>query len=239
MTGRPGCREVFPDTVSIVERWLDEGELDEVRRHVMQAYARPLLVYFLGTRMRWLAERVDSPEEIVDGFFASRLERPDFFARWRESGKKLRHWLRISFANHYLMEVAERLRRERVHEPGEMPDLEPAADGSEGPERAMEREFGRSLVLRARDAAAEACREKGLDDHWEIFLRVKVDGIGYGEVADELGVDIVRVRRMLRTAKDLFRDKLLEQVRADFPAGCVGDAELAEEIVKLRRAIGD
>ena len=61
----------------------------ELNAHVMQRYFAPLCAYVKGSAWRDFGEAAD----LVNGFFASRLERPEYLLHWRESGLALRRWL--------------------------------------------------------------------------------------------------------------------------------------------------
>ena len=101
----------FPPTLCTwIEGRLDDGTIgrDAINRHVMESYELPLRIYYLGTSWRTLGE----PEDIINGFMADRLERPNFFTQWKSSGKRLRHWL-INALHFYLK---EQWRRDRRHD---------------------------------------------------------------------------------------------------------------------------
>jgi hypothetical protein len=58
-----------------------ERALTELRQHVMQRYFEPLRIYVKGSSFRTMGESAD----LVNGFFASRLSRDDYLAKWTES----------------------------------------------------------------------------------------------------------------------------------------------------------
>src|SRR5882672_12709738 len=96
-------KDVFPRTLGTwIGRKLQEGKAGraEVNRHLMSVYAWPLQVYFRGSSDRWLGE----PEDIVQGFFADRLDREEFLPGCQESGLRLRRWLMNGFC-FYLKEL--------------------------------------------------------------------------------------------------------------------------------------
>lgn len=57
--------------------------------YVMERYAGPLAVFVRGSSLARLGE----PEELVNGFFASRLSDAAFLDGWSRSGMRLRRWL--------------------------------------------------------------------------------------------------------------------------------------------------
>ena len=67
-------RDVFPVTQRTwLGRALVRGHegLSEANHHIMDVYAQPLKVYYLGSSFRTLGE----PDDVVQGFFADRLAR--------------------------------------------------------------------------------------------------------------------------------------------------------------------
>jgi hypothetical protein len=214
--------DVFPSTLNT---WIDDerrrglsGQL-AVNHYVMSAYAWPLRVYYLGTNMRWLGE----PDEIIDGFFASRLAHDDFYEKWRGSGKRLRHWL-INALHFYLREQLQKSRRDRtVAAPGaEAGDVTFSGD----PDRETDRIAAQAFVREAMNLAAQTCRDKNLGDHWSLFLRHHVDGRDFNELAREFSVDAARAAVMSRTAQRHFHLALREIIARDGVPDDQIDAEI-------------
>jgi hypothetical protein len=196
------AKDVFPQTMRTwIERKLDlddPGRL-ELNAHLMRTYALPLRVYYLGTNLRWLGE----PEDVVDGFFADRLGRPDFLDQWRASGMRLRRWLMNGLC-YYLME----LRRLRY---AERAMSEPAAEPftfSGDPDAAVDRAAVVAFVQQAMLDAEARCDANGLEAHWRVFIRHNVDGIPLADLGAEFEVDAARAAVMARTAKRKFRAAL-------------------------------
>ena len=87
-------REHFPETEqTFVHDSIDAGRVPELASYLMEVYYEPLCIYCRATSYRTLGE----PEEIVGGFFASRLSDPTWIARWRDESRArslpLRRWL--------------------------------------------------------------------------------------------------------------------------------------------------
>ena len=80
---------------------------DALNDHVMRRYFEPLRAYAQGSGWRSLGESAD----LVNGFFASRLEQADYLLRWRDSGLPLRRWL----MNGLLLHLHERAQIGRAH----------------------------------------------------------------------------------------------------------------------------
>lgn len=216
-------QDVFPPTMStwIAQRMGDgsEGRAD-VNRHIMAVYDWPLRVYFMGSSERWLGE----PEDVVGGFFADRLGRPEFLHDWRASGMRLRRWLMNAFC-FYLMEV--RRARARDRRAGEL-DKEPVVfKGS--PEVAVDRAFRVSLVREALRSAQEACEKADLAQHWHIFVSHYLNGQDYSIISREFRVSPERAAVMARTAARKFRGAVRELLAGDGTP----DQEVDQEILAL------
>lgn len=194
----------------------DGGRLD-VNRHVMSVYLMPLRTYYLGTNERWLGE----PEEVVQGFFADRLARGDFFAEWERSGMRLRRWLVNAFC-FYLKEL--RRRKYRDGRAGEMADDPLTFSGD--PERAVDRAFVVSVVQQALETARLMCNDTGLGEHWSVFEQHYCRQMSYAEIAEQTGYKPDRAAVMARTAARKFRATLRDLLERDAVHGDV-DSEIA------------
>lgn len=203
------AKDVFPQTMRTwIERKLDldDDGRRELNAHLMSTYAWPLRVYYLGTNMRWLGE----PEDVIGGFFADRLGRPDFLDRWRESGLLLRRWLMNALC-FYLME----LRRERQAERERSASADEPITFTGDPDAAVDRAAVVVFVQQAMEEAEARCVADGLETHWRVFLRHNVDGIPLAQIGEELNVDSARAAVMARTAKRKFRAALGEVLVRD------------------------
>ncbi len=220
-------KDVFPQTLNTwIERKLAEGAAGraELNHFVMRVYADPLRVYCLGTPGRYLGE----PEEVVEGFFADRLGRADYFRGWKESGLRLRRWLMNGFG-FYLKE----LRRERLQQSHEKP-LEESSEPGEGDfaagvETEMDRAFAVSIVRQALLDTRRACESKGQSRHWQLFYQHYYEGRGYAELVKEHLVEPARAAEMARTAATKFKRALRDLLAGD---GAL-ESEIDEEIENL------
>lgn len=204
----PRQADVFPATMVT---WIDErlgtgaAGRQDVNRHIMTVYDWPLRVYFMGTRDRWLGE----PEDVVQGFFASRLSKEDFLGQWRGSKLKLRQWLINAFC-FYLKELHRARRRDaRNVSPAE----EPAVEFKPGP--SFDRAYVVSVVREALRKTQELCERENLAAHWEIFVRHYYQGQAYADFAKEFGVDASRAAVMARTARSKFQATLRSMLSRD------------------------
>lgn len=207
---RPRANEVFPTTVAWLSDKVNAGAsgVDEANRHIMTLYAHPLKVYFMGCSMRWLGDAQD----IVQGFFADRLSRPEFLSRWSASRRPLRFWLITGF-KHYLLEYSRQVRKDRSRESldlpsttGSMANLVP--DESTADHTDFDRAVALAMVREAIARCEAGCRQAGLEAHWRVFTQHHVDGRGYERIAPDLGIDKARCAVMARTAANRFKAEL-------------------------------
>lgn len=213
---KPRRSDVFPATqLTWIDHHLDEGPEGRgaINAHIMSIYRWPLSVYFMGTRDRWLGE----PDEVINGFFADRLAKPNFLDDWRASGLHLRHWLINAFC-FYLRELRRDQARRQTD--GVMPSDEVVFQGNT---RDLDRAFVAGLVARALQAAEQTCRRQGLAAHWQVFFDHFVQGRPYDQFVADLGIDAARAVVMARTAKKKFQDAVRDLVSKDHPSGDIDD----------------
>ena len=120
----------------------------------MSVYKEPLRVYLRGSSFRDLGDA----DELVEGFFADRLERERFLMDWVRSGRRFRFWVIRAFKN-YLREQVRAAQRWK-----EMPQR--ARDAAErhpvvGPEARFHREAALALVREALRLAHDDGRAAG------------------------------------------------------------------------------
>lgn len=209
MTESGARQDVFPTTMMT---WLGDrvrsggNAKGDANRHIMEVYAHPMKVYFLGSSFRWMGE----PDDMVQGFFADRLTKEDYLSKWLESGRPLRFWLIVGF-KHYLLEQARRMRKER-REVALPPQYEESAEETD---EAFDKACAMSIVAEALRRTEQDCHTEGLDAHWRIFVRHYRDGHSYQIIAPEYGVDRARAAVMARTAASRFKKELRELVGWD------------------------
>ncbi len=196
-----------------------EGRIDEapvchdgasaLRRHVMERYAASLRVYAQGSSFRWL----DDADSLVNGFFVSRLSRPEYLAQWIASAMPLRRFL----ANGLLLFMREqhRARTRRVKRVGASIDamFSRGADALAAPIDArafaqFEREWAREVLGEACAQAQAVLESTGKSLAWRLFERHFLDGATYQEAARELGVRDESARPFARLAQAKVREAL-------------------------------
>jgi hypothetical protein len=202
-------KDCFPTTAST---WIglkliegDEGRA-EVNRHIMTVYAWPLEVYSRG----FADPAVGEPAEVVQGFFAERLERRDFLASWQASGLRLRRWLMNGFC-YYIQELYRSKKKESRWK--DLPEEIPANGPS--PAEILDRAFVISTIRCALHRAGELCEAEGLAPHWRVFLGHFYNGLPYGNLVGDLGVNPARAAVMARTAARRFQEALREILLRD------------------------
>jgi DNA-directed RNA polymerase specialized sigma24 family protein len=219
--------DVFPQTLTswITDRLQGgtEGRKD-VDRHVMEVYAWPLSVYYMGSRDRSLGE----PDDVVEGFFADRLAKPDFFAQWQGSGLSLRRWLMNAF-NFYIKEL--RRSQRRGHARGEPADEPFTYDGD--PDADMEKAFVVSIVRSALEKTKAHCESHGLVPHWTAFFEHFYLERPYADIAPTIGVDAPRAMVMARTVRHRFQAEIRRMMTIDG-----AETKIDEAIVSLVKGAG-
>lgn len=193
--------------------------------YVMEIYGPALDAYLRGSSFRSLGESGD----LVAGYFADRLDRDDFFARWLASGLQFRRWLINGFLYYLLEESRAKRRRAGLSLEVEDESVAPEPDAVDRFEAA----WARTVVRRACERAAEICAEAGWSTHWEVFLRHHGAGATYGSLAEEFGIDELRAPGMARTAANVLRRALLEILVRD---GAL-KPDLDDEVDRLLAAI--
>jgi len=182
----------------------------------MRLYALPLRAYFDCTRERWLRNGT----EIVHGFFADRLDRPEFFAGWQASGKPLREWLKNAFSFYLREEVRRRRRDQRLPEPERLPPRGEAPTA----EMIFDRVYAQEVVRQALERVRSECQASGLDLHWRVFLAHYYDGVSYARCAEELGITESEAAVKARSAVRRFRAEVRALLGRDrFGSGHVDD----------------
>ena len=216
--------DVFPQTLHTwIDARLEDGQLGrlDVNNHIMTTYALPLRIYLLGSSWR----RFGEADEIINGFFAGRLDKPDFFTQWQASGKRLRYWL-INALRFHLQEQYRRGKRDHVDVLPDDPDEAKA-------HRDFDRAWAMSLIREACRDAQQHCAEEGLEDHWSVFHQHHVEGVAYRDIAAAMNISPGRCAVMSRTATSRFKQAMANRLQLDGTP----DTALNSEIDVLLEAI--
>jgi len=219
--------EVFPSTqVTWLGRALQDGDdgLRAAGEHVMRVYAHPLRVYLLGCSFRTLGE----PDELVQGFFASRLSRQTYLHDWLRSGRPLRRWLIVGFL-HYLHETARREKRWRAKVDGGRQAT------PNGAEEAFHREAALAIVREAVRVAAERCEAAGQEEHWRIFVKHHLEGLAYDALPEEIAAAPRRASVMARTAASKLKAAMRELIAWPGASTDQIDAEIRALMEEIQR----
>lgn len=217
-------KDVFPSTLNTwIGQKLQEGQggRAELNHYIMRVYADPLRVYCLGASAHTLGE----PEDLVQGFFADRLGRADYFQGWREGGLRLRRWLMNGFG-FYLKELRrERRKQNKSHsldeasEPGD-------EEAFKGVESDMDRAFAVAVVRQALQDTRALCEARGQARHWEIFYRHYYEGHSYADFISEFELSAAQAAEMARTAATKFKGALRDILASDGAMEREIDAEI-------------
>lgn len=197
---------------------------------LMRRYADPLTVFVRGSSLARLGE----PEEIVNGYFATRLSDEaaiiEFLTKWNASGMRLRRWLMNG-----ILFYGQGLARDRVRAQQRGGSVEPSAlDRREGTAGSGETDFERAWALAVvREATARAeieLLDEGRSIDFDIFRRHAIDGHPYAAFARELGRSEQQCAGATRLVAQRVRAKLAELlVEEGVPA-----AEIDAEIARVR-----
>ncbi|MCP4905760.1 MAG: hypothetical protein GY910_12345 [bacterium] len=217
--------EIFPPTqLGWIQSQMLRGEagIAEVRAHVMEVYYAPLQKYFSATTFRGLGDS----EDLVAGFFASRLPNHDYIERWIASKMPLRKWLVNGFL-FYLRETA----RDRSRFKRAIGDSRVTAEPSR--EDVFEVEWAKMIVRLAADRARQDCNRRGLVENWRLFEEHHLNGRPFTTLATELGIPPRRAAEQSRTAARHMRRAMLEVLERD---GVI-DGEIESEISRIRMLV--
>ncbi len=234
----------FPDTRAVwISDRLAEGEagVAEARNFVMATYQRPLEKYCMALRLgrQFGAE----PEDVVNGFFASRLASPEFLRSWAGSGLRLRKWLRNG-VNFYVREqLRDRNAIDRFEPPGLDSSGQPvdsagttgAIPGEPAADLLYDRAWATSALEGAITATKFALASAGRDHYWEIFWSSRVLGVPNETTAQSRGVTAAQVRQIVHTVADRLREAIREVLIKDGAK----PADLADEIRAMLHALHD
>ena len=204
----------------------------EIHRIIMSAaYHKALKAYFLGSSFRGLGD----PNEMVEGFYASRLSDPKYFnkweTRWRENKIPLRRWLMKGF-EYYL---DERLREEeqarKVHS---LPVDAPVAAPGPSPEQVFHRAFLLERVRGVLDKVKERCRKGLSEDHWRLFYASWFEDSGsWIQTGERFNVTAERAKRMARTVLGYFEAEFRMELRREG----VPEKDMEREIQDILREV--
>lgn len=216
--GSEGYIDHFPSTHEtwIVDqlRVVDGGSPAEVaeaarqlRTHIMVRYREPLLAYAMASSFRSLS----TPEDLVHGFFAERLQDVEYLRSWSGTGVRLRRWLCNGLLLH-MFKVAKQRRREAREVDAasdalrQQPLREPAAD------QAFDRAWARGVVERAVQATQQSMHAESRGDVWRLFARHAIDGLSQADAAREAGLSEGEAKARLRLAVRRFRDAVAAEL---------------------------
>jgi RNA polymerase sigma-70 factor (ECF subfamily) len=226
----------FPTT-----RWtliLASREGEEARRGALEAlfttYWRPVYVYL---RRKGLAS--EAAEDVVQGFFASLLEK-EFLERADPARGRFRGYLRVSvdhyLANLYEKEAARKRGGGLRFVPLDVALAERELPGApEDPGLAFDREWAVAVMERALLRLRREYEEGRRRGRLETVLRFFGFGEApsYAEAAAECGMSVVQFKASLHRARARFRELMLEEVGAT-----VGeDRDVDGELLELRRLL--
>ena len=224
----------FPNETAQVRGLLRDGLEREAMSHVMRCYRDALLAYVRGSSFLRGFEEAGlgtADEDLVQEFLLERVGREGFLQQWLASGARFRHWLIASFRNLLLDRRRSDLRRAARR--ASVPEgFDPAADTQDA-EAAFDAQVARAIVAQAMRLVQDHARERGLNDHWEVFRRHRLEGRTRREIASEMSELDRDVACVVRTVEGWLREAIRTLVR--WPGA--SEAEVEQEIHRLMEAI--
>lgn len=223
---RPPQTDHFPSTPRtwILDRVRrdDDARLD-LNHRIMSLYARPLRVYVRGSSFKDLADA----DELVNGFFASRLSDGDYLRAWSGSGLPLRRWLMNGMLL-FLHEQARVLRRASRARP--LPDTLTSVSDTE-----FERAYAVSLVREAMDATRRGLQADGMDMHWQAFIARHTHARACDVFRSTHDLTPGQFHHLVRMATARFRKVLVDMVLLDGVHREDADTEIQRLMRSLRQ----
>ena len=206
---------------------------DRARDLLAEAYWRPVYAHL---RLRWRRDP-DDAADLAQSFFLSALEK-DFLAGYDPARSRFRSFLRLCLDRHVQRadQSAGRLKRGGGAEHVDLDAIEAGlpADAGDDPEALFARETLRALM--AHGVAAVRARADAADRplDYRLFECVELAPGGgprpsYRELAEAEGVTEMTVTNRLAAARRVFREAVLERLRAL----TASDAEFREEAREL------
>lgn len=223
MSDSPPAELFEPTPRTAVIEMLDGRRPEDVRAFLMSHYYEPLAAYISAVDRGVLGE----PRDVIGGFFADRLDRPEWLERWRESGLRLRKWL-VNGLHFYCREQQRRRRRDATVDLVSE-NIPPSID------TVVERAYATATVRRATEMASAACAHEGYTEHWACFMRHHMGDATYEQLAAETTHTPGQVANMVRTAARRFRSALGELLLRDG----ADPADLDLEIGQLLSTLGN
>lgn len=191
-----------------------ERALTELRQHIMQRYFEPLCIYVKGSSFRTMGESAD----LVNGFFASRLSRDDYIAKWTESNLPLRRWL----ANGLVMHLRERLREGRIggkplemRDPSDLETLDIPALHEPDAAMAMERSWAEAVVAGALNTMLRGLEAARRQAAWEVFQLHFVEGLSYEAISARTGRALLDLKADAKLVQRRLRSEVEQALRDD------------------------
>jgi DNA-directed RNA polymerase specialized sigma24 family protein len=220
---RPVRPSAFPVTRhSVIERMRDPQPV--VRRDafadLVAGYWKPVYKHL---RLTWQLSLEDA-QDLTQTFFAEAFEKA-WLERFDPAKARFRTFVRVC-ADRVVMnwkQAAGRMKRgggaEVVPLDFEAAERELGLRVAAPPdaEELFRQEFVRSLFARAVDLVRDEYRRSGRDVHLRLFERYDLDpdeGVGYADLARELGLTTTQVTNYLAQVRRAFRQHALETLRA-------------------------
>ena len=203
--------ERFPTTP---RSWIDEqlatGPEGQRRltEYLIPLYSAPLTAFVAAQGFIYVGDA----RELTETFLADRMLNSDYILKWRKKGRRLHKWLQVGLKK-YVLQVSRNDSQARG---------KPLLSGVEvdGPDVVLQRKFIESAIRMALELGRTACRQAGLDMHWQVFERHYLDHEPYPKIQLTLGIRPEQAAVMAKAAKARFVSGLREVfIRDGMPEG--------------------
>ncbi|MSR28908.1 MAG: hypothetical protein EXS03_04930 [Phycisphaerales bacterium] len=203
----------------------------------MSGYHKPLTIYCRATSLGRVIQA--ECDDVVNGFFASRLSDPGFLNAWATSGMRLRQWLRNGLNFYVREQLRTRIAIDRIESgaidtaAGDSRDANAPSESGAAADAVFERAWAASALESAMASTRRALRDAGRECDWELFWNQKVRSVPCEMVARERGMTEAQVRQRVFAVAEQMRYALREVLVKDGAP----TPDLAQEIRSMMEAL--
>jgi hypothetical protein len=207
-----------PTVVSWIGGQLDLGDRgrSDLNRHIWETYYGPLWTLYRKWVKQARCQDVGTPDDVVTGFFVSRLSRPDYMRKWYDGGRpkgwKLHDYLIHTLRGEYIHERARELKRngKYVFLP-EPPDPMPGPDPGDG----IDAIFRDAVVDRTCQLLRRRCCATGRKKDWIVFKFHVLRRLKYPRFCGRLGLRPNEAAKLVQRLKTEIESIVHEVLRID------------------------
>jgi len=231
----PTPSHTFPATQTVwISQRLTEGDAGVLvaNGYIMASYVRPLSMYCRAIGLDQ-SLKMDA-DDIVHGFFASRLGNCEYLTAWLGSGLRLRQWLR----NGLHMYVHETRRANSAHPSDGNVQSEEDVERSSASDYEFEHGWAIAVLELAIKSTIESLERRKRRDEWEMFWSHHIDGNSHASIGERFKLTAAQVAQRTFAVAGQLRDALREILAKDGASAIEIELELRammEVMHELRR----